>query len=248
MQLMLFQWDMIEIGEGYISLARLDFNYVRRRFNLVLQGLPEHPEAMRGMRDLQFWEDVFLDLAGMEAEMAAPFLWESISRFFFAKSDTHQTLRLHLIRRLLGLLENRPFFYSPPDLCRGCLYLQIENYVAAEASLRDVLGYLPENGRLHGYLADALWMQGRSEVAGVAYMSRPCCLRRRMSPWRPCVIGHWLPLLKNTGPPWRRFMVFSRDFFPWLRRKRNRSAGKAGSINCCVRPNRHDASAITRVW
>lgn len=169
MQLSLFQWDLIAVGKGYKSLARLDFNDARSRFSVVLKDLPGHPEAGRGMRDLHVWEGVFRDMAGMEPESALSFLWKKIAGFPFGNSESYQTLRLNLIRHLLALMADRPTFYVPPDLCSGYLHLQLGDYAAAETHLRLVLGCLPENGRLHGYLADALWMQGRREIAGAFY-------------------------------------------------------------------------------
>jgi len=169
MQLPLFQWDLIAVGKGCSSLARFDFDEARSHFSWVLATLPEHAEALRGMRDLQFWEEVFHEITGLEAEAAAPLLWDRISGFPFRNDEGQQTLRLNLVRRLLALLESRPALYVPPDLCSGCLHLLLGEYRAAENDLRLVIEGCPENGRLHGYLADALWMQGRAETAGAAY-------------------------------------------------------------------------------
>jgi len=169
MQLSLFQWDLIAVGKGYNSLARLDFDDARSRFSGVLRDLPNHPEAGRGMRDLQYWERVFCNMAGHEADSDLRFMWERINGFCFGNSESYRILRLNLLNHLLTLMEGRPAFYAPPDLCCGYLHLQLGNYAAAETHLRAVLGSLPENGRLHAYLADALWMQGRAEIAGAAY-------------------------------------------------------------------------------
>lgn len=170
MQLSLFQWDLIAVGKGYRSLAGLDFNDARARFSGVLKALPDHPEAGRGMRDLQCWEGFFGELQGLEPEAAAPLLWDRISKFPLGNTESYQTLRLNLIRHLLALLDSRPALYVPPDLCSGYLYLQLGDYAAAERHLRVVLERLPGNGRLHGYLADALWMQSRAEIAGASYV------------------------------------------------------------------------------
>jgi len=169
MQLTLFQWDLIAVGKGCASLARLDFNDARSRFAGVLNDLPGHVEALRGMGDLQFWEDVFREMEEMTPEFVPGFLWEKIIGFPFENSENHQTLRLNLLRRLLALLDDRPTFYAPPDLCSGYLHLLLAEYTAAEACLREVLRTLPENGRLQGYLADALYMQGRAEIAAAVY-------------------------------------------------------------------------------
>ena len=169
MQLTLFQWDLIAVGKGCASLARLDFNDARSRFAGVLNDMPGHAEALRGMGALRFWEDVFRDMEGMAPESSLSFLWEKIAGFSFGNSESYQALRLNLIRRLLALMEGRPAFYAPPDLCSGYLHLLLAEYTAAEACLREVLQTLPENGRVQGYLADALYMQGRTEIAAAVY-------------------------------------------------------------------------------
>lgn len=169
MQLNLFQWDNITAGKGHDSLARLDFIDARRHFSKVLKVLPDHPEAGRGMRDLLAWEGVFRDMEVLETESALSFFWNKIEGFPFGNSENHRTLQRSLIKRLLAMLNNRATLYIPPDLCSGYLYLQLADYVAAEADLRILLDRLPKNGRLHGYLADALWMQGRRQIANVAY-------------------------------------------------------------------------------
>ncbi|OGQ95091.1 MAG: hypothetical protein A2521_00040 [Deltaproteobacteria bacterium RIFOXYD12_FULL_57_12] len=169
MQLSLFQWDILAVGSGFDSLARLDFDAARQHFSGVLAVLPDHPEAGQGMRDLQVWKGAFRDMEGLDPESTLCFLWEKIAGFPFGNSENSQVLRLALIRRLLALLDDRPTFYAPPDLCRGYLCLLLGDYAAAEASLRLLIEQLPENGRLRGYLADAIWMQGRRGIANASY-------------------------------------------------------------------------------
>ncbi|MBI4793287.1 MAG: tetratricopeptide repeat protein [Deltaproteobacteria bacterium] len=247
MQLTLFQWDLIAVGKGCASLARLDFGDARSRFAGVLNDLPGHAEALRGMWDLQFWEDVFREMEGMAPEFVPGFLWEKITGFPFENSENYQALRRNLLRRLLALLDDRPTFYAPPDLCSGYLHLLLGDYPAAETRLRLLIGCLPENGRLQGYLADALYMQGRTEIAAAVY-AKALLLAPHEVAVETMATGPWWPLLKNTARPWRRSMVFCKDFCPWWSRERNRSAGKAGRMNCCGRRNRQDASAISGPW
>ncbi len=169
MQLNLFQWDNITVSNGYECLARLDFTDARQHFSKVLKVQPDHLQAGRGMEDLLAWESAFREMQALEQEAVPGFLWNKIKEFPFTNSETHRTLQRSLIKQLLALLHNRATFYLPPDLCSGYLYLQLADHVAAEADLRVLLNRLPENGRLHGYLADALWMQGRREIANAAY-------------------------------------------------------------------------------
>ncbi len=169
MQLHLFAWDRIAVGTGYEKMAAFAFHEARRSFSRVLEVMPEHPDAVCGMRDLEFWEGIFRKMDGMALDAAVPFLWARINEFPFMNSEGARTLRSNLLRRLLLLLADLPAFYLPPDLCGGYLSLQLGDYAAAERHLRPLLERLPENGRLYGYLGDTLWMQGRYEAAGAAY-------------------------------------------------------------------------------
>lgn len=45
MQLNLFQWDLVETGNGYICLARLAFEQARDHFARVLEAVPNHHQA-----------------------------------------------------------------------------------------------------------------------------------------------------------------------------------------------------------
>ncbi|OGR06515.1 MAG: hypothetical protein A2511_04050 [Deltaproteobacteria bacterium RIFOXYD12_FULL_50_9] len=168
-QLNLFEWDIVAVSKGFDSLARLDFNQARSYFSRVLEAYPGHPEAGRGMRDLQVWENVLRDLEGPAEESAISLFWDKIGTFHFRNSESYQNLWHSLIKHLLTLFDGRATLYTPPDLCSGYLYLQLKDYSAAESHLRVLVESLPENGRLHGYLADAIWMQGRQEIANTVY-------------------------------------------------------------------------------
>jgi tetratricopeptide (TPR) repeat protein len=169
MQLNLFQWDIIAVGKGYQGLADLDLDAARDHFSRVLAARPGHPSACQGLRDVQVWEEVLRKLEGMAPEAALGFLWGRIAGFPFGDSEHRRNLRAALIRRLLAMMGDRADFFLPPDLCRGCLHLQLADYAAAERELRHLLARFPENGRLHGYLGDALWQQGRRSSANEAY-------------------------------------------------------------------------------
>jgi len=169
MQLNLFQWDAIAVGNGYQSLSRLEFNDARKHFFRVLNAVPDHPAAGRGIDDLNFWEGVFRDMEELDSKSTVSFLWGRIADFPFGSSESYESLRLSLIKHLLTLLEGEANFYVPPDLCSGYLCLQVGDYSTAEAHLRILIDRLPENGRLHAYLADSLYMQGKEESAGAAY-------------------------------------------------------------------------------
>jgi hypothetical protein len=121
------------------------------------------------MRALEFWEEVFSDMESLDRYSVFCFLWDRISAFPFRRSESDQILRLSLIRRLLTLMEGESDLYVPPDLCRGFLLLETGDYVAAANELRILVDLYPANGRLHAYLADALFLQGKGESAGVAY-------------------------------------------------------------------------------
>jgi tetratricopeptide (TPR) repeat protein len=171
MQLDLFQWDALAVGNGYRCLAGLNFRQARTHFNNVRKTLPDHPAARQGLLDLEFWEEVFTALPGLEPEPAIRLLWDRINTFSFGATDGYRALRLSLLRHLLSRMDGLDGLYIPADLCRGYLHLELENYGAAAVELRLLLAHLPDNGRLHGYLADALWLLGKQEEAGAAYMT-----------------------------------------------------------------------------
>jgi len=168
MQLNLFQWDLMVVGGGYQRLAAFDFAAARVEFARILAAVPEHREAGRGLADADFWEEALAEAAGKARDEAPFFLWRRISDFSFSDAEWGQALRKTLLRRLLTMLTDWPDFYRPPDLCRGYLYLQLGEYRAAATELRRLLARQPENGRLWGYLGDALW-SGRLGGAAEAY-------------------------------------------------------------------------------
>lgn len=168
MQLNLFQWDMVAVSSGCRYLASLDFAAARAQFAMVLAAKPEHREAGRALADADFWEEALARAAGQAGKDAPIFLWSRISEFTFADTEWDQALRKTLLRRLLTMLNDWPDFYHPPDLCRGFLCLQLGEYRAAATELRRLLIREPENGRLWGYLGDALW-SGRQGGATEAY-------------------------------------------------------------------------------
>lgn len=169
MQLNLFQWDAIAVGNGYQCLSMLDFDKAGSHFSKVLKALPTHQTAYQGMKDLQFWEDVFVDMAGLDKVSQIFFLWDGIACFNFGSSDYYTSLRQTLIRHLLQLIGDDGEFYIPPDLCRGYLHLQLGDYRRAETSLVQLLEQFPADARLHSFLADAQYQQGKEGNAGISY-------------------------------------------------------------------------------
>jgi len=183
MQLGLFDWDIITTASGFASLAQLDFEDARTRFMQVLRSLPEHREAKKGLRNLEFWEHVFATMDGLGFGETLSFLWGNINGFAFDSSEHSRVLRQTLIKRLHALLGNRPRYYEPPDLCSGYLHLQLGKYAKAETDLRLLLDDWPDDGLIHFFLAESLWLQGRTEVAGPVYATAlllaPCEISKR---------------------------------------------------------------------
>lgn len=169
MQLNLFQWDLVEAGHGFACLARLAFARAREHFARVLDGLPEHPLATRGLAAVDYWEGVFRELEMLHGEKAAAFFWKQLRAFAFGDSENDRELRRNLLRRLQAMMEQGEICYLPPDLCRGYLSLELGDYVAAENQLRELIESVPGEGLLYGYLGDTLWMQGRRELANGVY-------------------------------------------------------------------------------
>jgi tetratricopeptide (TPR) repeat protein len=169
MQLKLFQWDLLEAGYGYKCLARLDFDQARGHFARVLAALPDHQAAGAGLGAVRYWEQVVQAHAEMQGESAVAFFWKRLGAFPFSSSEADRELRANLLRRLHASMEQAAVDYIRPDLCRGYLSLQLGDYVTAESQLRSLVESFPEEGLLYGYLADALWLQGRREIANGVY-------------------------------------------------------------------------------
>lgn len=186
MQLNLFQWDRLEAGQGYACLARLDFGQARDHFGRILTGLPGHRVAEAGLQAVEYWEQVFRALAGIGGETAVAFFWQRLRIFSFGDSAVDRELRAKLLSRLQALMEQGGVEYLPPDLCRGYLSLQLGNYVTAENQLRGLIDTVPDQGLLYGYLGDALWLQGRREIAGGVYAVALLLAPEQMAAYTPC--------------------------------------------------------------
>jgi tetratricopeptide (TPR) repeat protein len=186
MQLNLFQWDLLEAGNGYTCLARLDFGQAREHFVRVLDALPGHQAAGAGLRSVGYWEQVVQELAKMQGEDAAAFFWKRLGAFSFGNSAVDSELRANLFRRLQAVMEMAGVDYIPPDLCNGYLLLQLGDYVTAESQLRSLIEAFPEEGLLYGYLADALWLQGRREIANGVYATALLLEPQRMAAYPLC--------------------------------------------------------------
>ncbi len=169
MQLNLFEWDLIAVGSGYASLAHLDFDEALSSFNRVLQAIPDHPRAGRGVREVQFWRDAFDAMARVDRQSAVRLGWQSLCRFAFDTSEHHLLLRKNVLRHLQAMIGSRPDFYDPPQLCSGYLLLQLGEFDQAERHLRLLLETRPEAAPVHLYLAESLWLRNKKELAGPSY-------------------------------------------------------------------------------
>ncbi len=169
MQLNLFQWDIVETGNGFACLARLDFEPARRHFDRVLEAYPNHLNARKGMEAIRYWQPVFEELSRLPVKEGVEFFWQRTRAFVFGDREADRELRANLLRHLLELMEQGGVDDQPPELCRGYLLLQLGEYVAAEQQLRRLIDLIPGEGLLYGYLADALWHQGRREIANALY-------------------------------------------------------------------------------
>jgi tetratricopeptide (TPR) repeat protein len=172
MQLNLFQWELIETGEGCQNLGRLEFAEARSHFAQALVINPDCQGARSGQEETQFWEESLNEADHLPPENALVLLWERMSGFPFSNSAYHLALRRSLLRRLLTILsgiDEGDIWYQPPALCRGVLHLQLDEYAEAERYLRTLLRQCPDNGLLHRYLGNALWRQGRQDAARSEY-------------------------------------------------------------------------------
>jgi hypothetical protein len=215
MQLNLFEWDIVAIGSGYTSLARLDFNEARNWFTRVFQSIPDHPRAHQGMREVQFWQDAFAVMRQQtEEEFALRLGWESLCRFKFDRSENHLMLRRNILRHLLTIISGHPDFYDPPHLCSGYLLLQLGEFTTAEQLLRLLLETQPNAGLVHLFLAEALQHQKKRNLPAFPmpkrFFSNPSNPSGRISATQP-----WCTFAKNEAPPSLRYTDLSGVSFPW---------------------------------
>jgi tetratricopeptide (TPR) repeat protein len=169
MQLNLFQWDLVEVGNGYRCFADLDFEQARTHFSRVVSALPNHQAAGEGLKAACYWQETFTALPTLVGERGVSFLWQRMRAFDFGGNANHVELRTNLLRQLQAAMKSATLEYLPPDLCLGSLSLQLGDYENAEQQLRRLIESFPEDGLLYGYLADALWMQQLHELANSLY-------------------------------------------------------------------------------
>jgi tetratricopeptide (TPR) repeat protein len=172
MQLDLFQWETIELGEGCQNLGQLRFAEARQHFAKALELCPGCPGAKRGQEETEFWERSLAEADRLPPGKALVFLWERVDAFSFSSSVYHLALRQSLLRQLLSILsgmDGADVWYHPPALCRGVLHLQLDENAEAGRSLRVLIRRWPDNGLLRRHLGDALWRQGRQDAARSEY-------------------------------------------------------------------------------
>jgi tetratricopeptide (TPR) repeat protein len=169
MQLTLFQWDLIEVGNGFDCLARLACDQAEAHFVRVLSAQPGHLAATEGLRATRHWRSLLRSLATGQTETALTRFWQQVQHFSFPTTAAGQALRRALLRRLLVAMEQTGVTMVEPDLCTGYLHLLLGEHVEAEKQLRHLIDTFPDRGLLYGYLADTLWQQGRREIANGVY-------------------------------------------------------------------------------
>lgn len=103
LQLDLFSWDIIKIGEGFDALSRLDFNAAKADFEEVLLQHPGHPSAINAYEMATQWEGILQRLECLDKEEAMVFLWENIKGYPFYRSEGYGSFRKALIKRLLQM-------------------------------------------------------------------------------------------------------------------------------------------------
>jgi tetratricopeptide (TPR) repeat protein len=166
-QLDLFSWDRIKVGEGFNALEMLDLQVAADIFEDILQRWHGHPDAIAGQRMAFDWIDFLKKTETLEKEEAVIYLWEKIKSYSFGQGG--QVLRKGLIQRIITLLEGDYCFYISPDLCLGCLYMDIAEYSKAEEALKMLAEQHPRDGKILVYLGNCLWLQGRAAKARAIY-------------------------------------------------------------------------------
>ncbi len=167
LQLNLFSWDRLKVGEGLKALARLNLTEAATMFEAVLSRWPGHPDASAGLRMAVAWTASLKEMEALQQKDGAATLWERIKAYPFGQGG--EGLRQALIRRAIALLEGDDSFHLPPDMCLGRLLCEVEAYGQAKAALTRLLERRPFDGRLWVCLGNCLFRQGKQSEAGVVY-------------------------------------------------------------------------------
>lgn len=124
MQLNLFQWDLIEVGNGFSCLAGLAFDQAEAHFVRVLGGLPDHPAATAGLQATRHWRQALLQMEEGRGEAAFSRFWQRIRNFSFTANEVGGALRSTLVRVLRERMEQAGVRFIEPDLspaiCLSC--------------------------------------------------------------------------------------------------------------------------------
>ena len=136
-------------------------------FEDTLQKWHGHPEAAAGHRMAFDWIDFLKKTETLKKEDAVIFLWEKIKSYSFGQGG--QMLRKGLIQRIITLLEGDYCFYISPDLCLGCLYMEIAEYSKAEEALKMLAEQHSRDGKILVYLGNCLGLRGRTAEARAIY-------------------------------------------------------------------------------
>jgi tetratricopeptide (TPR) repeat protein len=166
-QLDLFNWDRIKVGEGFNALAMLDLQAAAAIFEDTLQKWHGYPDAVAGHRMAFDWLDFLKKTETLKKEDAVIFFWEKIKSYSFGQGG--QMLRKGLIQRIITLLEGDYCFYISPDLCLGCLYMEIAEYSKAEEALKMLAEQHSRDGKILVHLGNCLWLRGRTAEARAIY-------------------------------------------------------------------------------
>jgi tetratricopeptide (TPR) repeat protein len=167
LQLNLFSWDRVQVGEGLEALAFLDFRKAEGIFKGLLSRFPGHPEASAGLTMTTDWAAILETTSALEKHDAAAALWAATKGYTFTPGG--EQLRKALIRRAIGLFDGDPHLYIPPDVCLGRLFLEVEEYEAAERALGQVLNAHGPHGGLMVCLGNCLFRQGKRAEARFTY-------------------------------------------------------------------------------
>ena len=167
LQLNLFSWDRVKVGEGLRALAGLDFAKAQVIFQNLLSRWPGHPDASAGLGMVAAWADALNKVEAMQKRDAIVALWERIRSYPFGQCG--HALRRALIQRVVALMEENSALYVLPDLCLGCLLLELEDYGKAEAAFRHLLDIHPRDGRILVWLGNCLFRQCRTGEGRLVY-------------------------------------------------------------------------------
>ncbi len=221
-QLLLFQDEYILLNDAVRSLAALDFDS-------ALAAFQRHRDLYRGNGDIDKMMAIaaFLSQGLSTCPETGPdrpgrlfALWRAFESSPEAmqpgSKDIISRVRLSYFRLLVRAVEAAPLSdsaYLSPRIPIGYAYLHTGQYDRAIRSLQTCLIATPDNAAVYGYLGDAYFLRGETDVARQVYLAA-CLIDPETVDWDHLRDGALRELLAELAEEEEYGEVLSRQWLP----------------------------------